>query len=158
MKVFAAVIFALSVWCVQATAGPCPFGRLAVEYLEAQARTSTPLVYAECRQPWGKSVLIFPVSPLENHQRRLRAWGNHYRSLADTGLLIQLNGSCAENTATLKVRGDRFVAHPASGLLGVEEDDERVVTQLTRQPFKLLMPSEVSKILKSTPAINCENP
>jgi len=46
-------------------ADKCPFGSFASEFLQAQSRTKTAVVYAECRQKWGKSVLVLLVSPFE---------------------------------------------------------------------------------------------
>lgn len=157
MKTLVLAILVSILFRTSAFAEPCPFGRLAEEYLQAESRTSTPLVYSECRQPWGKSVLVLPVAPLGNHQERVKAWGKNYPSLVDSGLLMQLNGTCAENTATLKIRENRWMAEPANGVLGVRIDDEKTLEELSNYPFRFLMPNQALEILKSTPTRACVN-
>ena len=158
MKTLVVVILISMLSRASAFAGYCPFGRLAEEYLQAESRTNTPLVYAECSQPWGESALVLPVAPLGHHEERLKLWGKHYPSLVDSELLMQLEGTCAVNTASLKIQNGRWVAEPANGGEGVKIDDEKTLQELTNFPFRFMMPDKTLEILNSTPARACINP
>jgi hypothetical protein len=158
MKIAAYVMLMLLTVSPKALA-KCSFGNFTEEYFSALKRTTTPVLYAECKQTWGRSLLVIPIRNPDAADGRSGNWGRYYPDLEGRIVLLQLSGSCTENFASVDV-GERGV-ESISVATGGEWLIQRT-TKLTRWmlglPFRMALPGEINGIVKSVPAQKCEEP
>jgi hypothetical protein len=140
----------------------CKFDGAAREQLDQQLRSNIPVVYAECRQSDGKSILILPirtnlpVPPLVPYANGLPAVD--FRS---EGLLIQyLKGSCAPTSAVVEFSQTKGSVNVQLGLSSGGEGTYRLsrslVNELLRNNFSFLFRASLEQLIESTPSTRCK--
>ena len=151
-------------FCAAALGEEVPnLGGIAQEYLEQQADANTPLVYSECKQADGRSILILPVSnglarpPLPPFSNGLPR-----EDMRDSGLLIQdLVGGRAINTGGVYFK--RKHKEVGIELEGVDtggahtyQTSEALLHELLHSDFHLLFPVKMETLLTFKPEKTCK--
>jgi hypothetical protein len=149
-------------WAALAGARPCRFDGQARTKLDQQIQAHIPLVFAECQQGDGKSILILPLrtnvkSPV------LAPYSNGLPAvdLRDNGLLIQyVKGSCAPSSAIVEFSGtgklQDFQLGLSSGGAGTYALSKALASELLRSDFHLMWNSSVKNLVESAPSKTCQ--
>jgi hypothetical protein len=157
------LVLGLFVWGVSnADARSCRFDGAARIELDQEQEYHVPIVYAECKQGDGKSLLIFPIrTNLPMSVQRPYANGLPAIDLRSDGLLIQyLKGSRAPTSAVVEFsptgKRDEFKLDLSSGGEGTYRLSKALAAELSHTDFHLLFDASVEQLSESMPGKNCQ--
>jgi hypothetical protein len=155
-KIYCLLLLAVSSQLVAATS-KCGFGEFTDDYLAALANTNTTVLYSQCKQSWGKSVLIIPVSVGTGESDLPRRWGAYYPELEGKNVLLQLRQTCTESFATVRF-GNKMhrINVAASGGPQVASWTMKLSQKMEKLPFQIISPDRLKEIVNSPPTQNCE--
>jgi hypothetical protein len=151
------LLFLLVAWSQPAAGGKCEFGEFAHDYLTALANTRTTVLYSECKQNWGKSLLIIPVLAPTGGSDHPTQWGPYYPELEGKIVLMNLRETCTESFATVRLDdGGHGITAATSGGPQVRSWNARLVRTIEKWPFRMISPERLEDIVKSRPVQNCD--
>ncbi len=124
------------------------------DYLAYQKSSGTAVVYAECKQGSGKTMLILrldrgaTVSDSDDGQNRAN----------QGGLLVQfLNGKCAYNTALVSTSSGGLELGETAGGIETIDISMKLLEELSQYPLHLVAPRNLDRIFTSKPRRACRH-
>jgi hypothetical protein len=164
MRIIVAVVIlvgALTVSAGHPRAASCRFDGAAHTQLDQQRAAHIPVVYAQCRQGDGKSILILPIRTSIPSQPALpNANGLSAVDFRNDGLLIQyLRGPCAPSSAVIEFSNEKdlidFNLGLSSGGEGTYRLSRALATELLRSDFHFLSEVSIREFSQSMPSSIC---
>jgi hypothetical protein len=151
------LLLLMAAWTQLAAGSKCEFAEFAQDYFTALANTRTTVLYSQCKQAWGKSVLIVPVLAASGESGHLNLWGPYYPELQGRIVLFHLSQTCTESFATIRIDDDgHTVIANTSGGPEVRSWTARLVGRMEKLPFRIMPPDKLKDIVNSRPVQNCE--
>jgi hypothetical protein len=147
--------------CMAAECEDPHLAKLPDEYVAEQKKYNFAVVYSECTQGQGKTVLLYPLSnydPFGVLPGQVVRFNRNKIEWAGIGVLFHfVNGCLTDVVAKLRIGRDGLLIADDGGIYEINRD-EKLVRELSRQPLDLLPPDKVGDFLRTAPAEPCSVP